>query len=49
MNDYHYNDYELLEYISENKEDASEILYQKYMHVIESIAKSKIIGLNLFP
>lgn len=35
-----YNDYELLDYISENNSDANEILYNKYIPLINSIAKS---------
>lgn len=50
MYDYEYNDYELLDYISENNEDASSILYDKYKNVIEKIAKNKMVlnrGLDL--
>lgn len=39
MNYKDYNDYELLSYVAENNEEASEILYQKYMPLISSIAK----------
>ncbi len=49
MGKYEYNDYELLDYIQESNEDATEILYDKYKHIIESIAKSKLnnnIGLE---
>lgn len=49
MSKYEYNDYELLDYIQESNEDATEILYDKYKHIIESIAKSKLnnnIGLE---
>ena len=34
-----YNDYELLSYIGENNEEASEILYEKYRPLIETTAK----------
>ena len=34
-----YNDYELLSYISEQNEDAEEILYKKYKPMIVSFAK----------
>ncbi len=34
-----YNDYELLHYISENHEDASDILYQKYQPYIQKLAR----------
>lgn len=34
-----YNDYELLHYISENHEDASDILYQKYQPFIQKLAR----------
>lgn len=34
-----YNDYELLSYISENHEDASNILYQKYQPYIQKCAR----------
>lgn len=50
MNKYEYNDYELLDYIAENNEDATKILYDKYKHVIEVIARNKIpsgIGIEL--
>lgn len=49
MSKYEYNDYELLDYVSESNEDATEILYDKYKHVIETIARSKLndnIGLE---
>lgn len=42
MNKYEYNDYELLDYIQESNEDATQILYDKYKHIIESIARSKL-------
>ena len=42
MNKYEYNDYELLDYICENNEDATQILYDKYMYVIEAIARSRV-------
>ncbi len=38
MNYKEYNDYELLSYVSENHEDASNILYQKYQPFIEKLA-----------
>ncbi|MBQ9181073.1 MAG: sigma-70 family RNA polymerase sigma factor [Bacilli bacterium] len=37
-----YNDYELLSYVSENNEEASEILYEKYKPLIEITAKKMI-------
>ena len=37
MSKYEYNDYELLDYIQESNEDATEILYDKYKHIIESV------------
>lgn len=42
MRNYEYNDYELLDYIAENNEDATSILFEKYKFLIESIAKSKL-------
>ena len=39
MNYKEYNDYELLNYISENHEEASDILYQKYQPFIDKIAR----------
>lgn len=39
MNYRDYNDNELLSYISENNEDATDILYKKYMPIIKSLAK----------
>lgn len=42
MNKYEYNDYELLDYVLESNEDATQILYDKYKHLIESIARSKL-------
>ncbi len=38
MNYKEYNDYELLSYISENHEEANNILYQKYQPFIEKLA-----------
>ena len=37
-----YNDYELLDFISENNEEANEILYDKYRPIIISLAKRMI-------
>ena len=37
-----YNDYELLSYISENNEEANEIIYEKYRPLIESTAKKML-------
>ena len=34
-----YNDYELIQYISENNEEANTIMFQKYKPLIQSIAK----------
>lgn len=42
MNYNKYNDYELLNFISENNNDANEILYDKYKPIIISIAKKMI-------
>lgn len=39
MNYKEYNDYELLSYVAEQNEEATEILYKKYMPLITSIAK----------
>lgn len=38
MNYKDYNDFELLSYISENNEDATEILYEKYMPLVKKTA-----------
>lgn len=38
-----YNDFELLDYISENNEDANNIMFKKYQPLISSIAK-KMLG-----
>ena len=40
-----YNDYELLNYIAENNEEATNIMYKKYEPLIEGLAK-KIIKYN---
>lgn len=34
-----YNDYELLNYVSENNEEARDILYKKYLPIINKLAK----------
>lgn len=39
MNYKEYNDYELLSYVSEQNEEAMEVLYKKYMPLITTIAK----------
>lgn len=39
MNYKDYNDYELLSYVQENSEEATEILYQKYMPLITSLSR----------
>ena len=46
-----YNDNELLMYISENDEDANEIMYKKYYYVIRDYAlklinKAKLVGMD---
>ncbi len=38
MNYEDYNDYELLNYVLENNEDASKVLYQKYEPIIKNLA-----------
>lgn len=43
MNYRDYNDNELLSYIAENNEEASEILYKKYMPLVTNIAKKMYI------
>ena len=52
MNYKEYNDYELLSYVNDNDEEATEIIYNKYQPLIEQSARkylrySKYAGLEL--
>ena len=52
MNYREYNDYELLSYVNDNDEEATEIIYNKYQPLIEQSARkylrySKYAGLEL--
>lgn len=46
MNYKEYNDDELLSYIAENNEDATEILYKKYMPLVTKLARKMYIYTN---